>query len=388
LDKEKHFHVALFIETSHEFGREVLRGIRDYERTLKSHWGFYLNPDGIMQDLPRMGGWPCTGIIARVFAPEAAARLQKLGRPLVLLDPFSGRLRLSDPSVPVISTDTRSIVRMAFDHLRGCGCKRFAFIHSVTPTVWSESRGEAFAALAKAEGFPCAVYPSLRREPPWEEDIGNLGRWLATLPRPLGVFAAMDERGRHVIEACREAGLRVPEDVAVVGVDNDPLLCELCEPSLSSIALDAHGAGMEAARQLHRLMEGRGVKPGTQILVAPTHISRRASTAIGHDEDPYLAAAKNFLFKNVGNPAFQIPLLAKYCGVSRRALEKRILASTGLTLLQTLTALRMERACSLLRDTRDNVEDIATACGFSDAGYFRKAFRKRLGKTPQEYRAE
>jgi LacI family transcriptional regulator len=388
--KTDHKRVALLIETSHEFGREVLRGILDYEKTLENHWAFYLQPDGMRQNTPKIGSWPCTGVIARPFSAATARFLLNGDLPLVLLDPYTQpvcrRYDLTD--IPYITTDTAAIVRMAFEHLLACGCRTFAFVNSPVETVWSAAREQTFVALARQRGFPCAVYGVPEVGMSWEEDISKLGAWIARLPRGLGIFAAMDQRGRNVIEACREKGLRVPDDVVVLSVDNDPLLCEMCEPSLSSVALDAHRAGYEAARMLHARMSGTPVPPNTRILVQPTHVSRRQSTSSGFDHDRVVAAARRFIFDRLGDRSLQVSEIAAHCDVSRRSLETRFLQAVGKTLLQELIEMRMERARTLLHDTSDTVTDIALACGFGDPNYFTKAFRRHHGRSPQKYRAE
>lgn len=385
-----HFRVALLIETSHEFGREVLRGIRDYEKALENHWAFYLQPDGMQQEVPKIGSWQCTGVIARLFSGAASRLLLTSGLPLVLLDPYTEHLskKYALASVPYITTDTEAIIRMAFEHLQACGCRAFAFVHSAADTVWSAARERAFVELAAKRGFACHVYGNRPAAEPWEEDMRHLGAWLARLPRGLGVFAAMDQRGRQVIEACHEVGLRIPEDVMVLSVDNDPLLCELCEPSLSSIALDAYRAGYEAAQTLHRLMSGQRVGSNLCILVKPTHVSRRQSTSSGFDQDVVVAAARRFIFDRLSDRSLQVGDIARHCGVSRRLLENRFLQAVGRTLLQELTGMRMERARTLLRDTSDSVTEIAAASGFGDPNYFTKAFRHRHGGSPLKYRTD
>jgi len=386
--RDSHYRVALLIETSHEFGREVLRGIRDYEKNLDNHWAFYLQPDGMQQDVPRIGSWPCTGVIARLFNKETARMLLAGGLPLVLLDPYSEQLSKTHDlvQVPFITTDTDAIVRMAFDHLYACGCRDFAFVHSTVDTVWSTTRGRAFEKWVGQRGFVCHVYGNQPAGISWEKDIRDLGIWLARLPRGLGVFAAMDQRGRNVIEACREAGLGVPDDVVVLSVDNDPLLCELCEPTLSSIGLDAHRAGYEAAQVLDSLMKGGKVETNTRILAEPTHVSRRQSTASGFGQDLVVAKARRCIFRRFADPSFQIRDIVEQCEVSRRLLETRFVLAVGRTLLQELIEVRMERARALLRDSSETIASIAMASGFSDTNYFTKAFRHRHGLSPQNYR--
>ncbi len=384
----RHYRVALLIETSHEFGREVLRGIRDYERALDDHWAFYLQPDGMQQNAPKIGLWRCTGIIARLFGSATAKSLLTSGLPLVLLDPYTQPIcRQYDLThIPYITTDTEAIVRMAFEHLCACGCQTFAFVNSLAETVWSAARAQTFSTLARRSGRVCHIYGIPEHTLPWEEEIRKLGTWIRRLPRGSGIFAAMDQRGRNVIEACREAGLKIPDDVMVLGVDNDPLLCELCEPSLSSIALDAYRAGYEAARVLHAQMRGEAVPDDTRILVKPTHVSRRQSTSSGFDQDVVVASARRFIYERLSDRALQVRDIATHCGVSRRLLETRFAQAVGRTLLQELTNVRMERARTLLRETFDTVNGIAAACGFTDANYFTKAFRRWHGVSPLKYR--
>lgn len=388
--RSDHERVALLIETSHEFGREVLRGIRDYEKGLENHWAFYLQPDGMQQDAPKIGSWQCTGVIARLFSSATTRLLLTSDLPLVLLDPYTEHLskKYDLSHVPYITTDTGEIVRMAFEHLHACGCRAFAFVHSTSDTVWSAARERAFVERCERNGAVCHVYGTQAGSVSWEDEIRRLGEWIAQLPRRLGIFAAMDQRGRHVIEACREKGLRIPDDAMVLSVDNDPLLCELCEPSLSSIALDAYRAGYEAAKILHEQMQGRSVAPNTRILVRPTHVSRRQSTASGFDQDAVVAAARRFIFDRFSDRSVQMTDIAHHCGVSRRLLETRFVSAVGRTLLQELTNVRMERASTLLRETTETVTGIAAACGFTDANYFTKAFRQRHGVSPLKYRAD
>lgn len=380
--------MALLVETSHEFGRAVLRGVQEYDRTLDEHWAFYLQPDGTRQVMPDLKAWHCTGVIARPFSVSTAAWLLGEKLPLVLVDPHTVDVRdeFDFSPFPHITTDAESIAALAFDHLRACGCVEFAFVHSVEPTVWSERRGEAFQRLVEKGGLTCHVYATPPQGRPWDEDIGHLGRWLLRLPRGLGVFAARDQRGHHVVEACREAGLHVPDDVVVLGVDNDPLLSQLCEPSLSSVALDVRRAGFEAAQVLDRMMGGEHFAPGTRILVRPTHVSRRRSTSSSFGDDRVVTLARRYIFEHFAEPDFQVSGIAAHCGVSRRLLETRFVQTFGKTPLQMLIEMRMERARTLLLETTDPVHTIAVTCGFADANYFTKAFRRTHGKAPQSYR--
>lgn len=382
--------MGLLVETSHEFGRELLRGIRRYDQETRSRWGFFLLPGGMSQDVGSVKSWQCDGMIARLYGQahhKLAAIVEESGCPLIMVDPASDLLdkRSSMSCAPVVTTNTAGIVSMVYAHLFDSGCRHFAYVHSKGRTVWSESRGEAFAELVHAQGFKCDVYRSRGKGESFEDDITRLGRWIARLPSGTGLFAAMDERGQNVLEACNEFDLRVPEDILVMGVDNDPLLCDLCDPTMSSVAMDVERAGYAAAKLLHHLMEGQAVGKEVVIQVQPTHVSRRNSTANFFHENPVVARAKRYMLNNYGDCELQMTDIAEDCDVSRRLMEVVFARSVGRTPLRVLTDIRMERAIALLLEGQYTVVEIAKICGFSSANYFTKAFRHNYGLSPLRY---
>ncbi len=384
--------VGLLIETSHEFGRELLRGIRRYDQESGAHWGFFLLPGGMSQEIDGVKSWRCDGMIARLFG-RSHGKLKRIagqsGCPLIMVDPDADIVAQGPNGYasPVVTTHTAAIVGMGYRHLHDCGCRRFAYVHSKSRTVWSERRGSAFAELVGGSGYTCDIYRGAERERArtFEEDIAGLGAWLSRLPRGTGVFAAMDERGQNVLEACAECGIRVPDDILVVGVDNDPLLCNLSEPTMSSVAMDVERAGFDAAALLHRLMRGYRPREPLTIQVEPTHVSRRESTANFFHDNPVVAAAKRYMLENFGETTLQMADVAEYCGVSRRIVEAHFLRSAGCTPLRFLTAIRMEKAVALLMEKNRTVAEIAGICGYSSANYFSKAFRHFYGLAPLRY---
>ena len=388
--KKKGGRVGLLVETSHEFGRELLRGIRRYDQEAGAHWGFFLMPGGMSQEIEGIKSWECDGMIARLYSSSHLKLnrvVEESGCPLIMVDPDLDLLRQSEGRLtnPVVTTHTDAIVGMAYRHLFDCGCRCFAYVHSKKRTVWSERRDTVFAELVRSSGYRCEVYRGGGEKQTFEEDIARLGDWLSRLPRGTGVFAAMDERGQNVLEACTEFRIRVPEDILVIGVDNDPLLCDLCEPTMSSVAMDVERAGYGTARLLHRLMRGYRPRKSITIRVEPTHVSRRESTAYFFHENPVVAAAKRYMLSHYGNSALQMNDIAEHCGVSRRLVESHFARRVGYTPLRFLTGIRMERAVSLLMERNRPVSEIAQLCGFSSANYFTKAFRHHYGVSPLRY---
>jgi LacI family transcriptional regulator len=198
------------------------------------------------------------------------------------------------------------------------------------------------------------------------------------------VLACDDDRGRQVLEACRAAKLQVPDDVAVVGVDNDELLCELSDPALSSVALDTEQAGYEAAELLHELMTGR-TRKARRILVAPTHVVVRRSTDTRATEDRDIARAVRFIQDNVVH-SIGVDDVVEHVGCSRRTLELRFQKILGRSVNREIQEIRLDRAKQLLAETDLTVSRIAEALAFGSSNYMIRLFRQRLNLSPIEYR--
>ena len=247
--------------------------------------------------LPKMEEWSGTGIIARIETPEVAKAVLAARLPTIVLDLNQEQLAEDNPlsQLSEVCPDSNKAGRLAAEHLLERGFRHFAWVGAWGDLPWSLRRGEGFHHRLEEAEFACHHFPMPRaeRDRRWGREQARLALWLKKLPKPLGVLACDDDRGRQVLEACRAAELQVPEDVAVVGVDNDELLCELSDPTLSSVALNTEQAGYDAAALLHGLMNGR-VKEPRRILVEPTRVVARRSTDVHATEDRDLARALRF----------------------------------------------------------------------------------------------
>ena len=380
------FHVALLLETSREVGRGLLRGVQRYAR-LHGPWGLHIIPGDLVQTLPTMRAWGGTGIIARIATPRIARAILKTGLPVIAGPLSASQLAPSNPlsKLSEIRADGEAIGRMAAEHLLHRGLRHFAFVGGSHKNNWVERRQRAFCERLAAEGLECVVYPS----PPagqqdWGREQKRLGRWLKAQPKPLGVMAALDARGRQVIEACMESGLRVPDEVAVIGVDNDALLCELCDPPLSSVMLNAEKAGYEAAALLHQMMRGEKVKQRC-IMIEPTHVVARQSTEVASANDAKIAAALRFIQLGVSRP-LRVLDVAEHIGLSRRSLELRFRRALGYTVLKAIRQAQLERVRAFLIETDLPIQQIAAQCGFANGNYLGKIFRRECKETPQHFR--
>lgn len=380
------FHVALLLETSREVGRCLLRGIQRYAR-LHGPWGLHIMPGDLVQTLPTMRAWGGTGIIARIATPRIARAILKTGLPVIAGPLSASQLAPSNPlsKLSEIRVNGEAVGRMAAEHLLAKGLRNFAFVGGSLKANWVERRQKAFCERIAGEGLDCAVYsqpPASQKD--WGREQKRLGRWLKAQPKPLGVMAAFDLRGRQVIEACIESGLRVPDEVAVIGVDNDALLCELCDPPLSSIMLNAEKTGYEAAALLHRMMRGEKVEQCC-IMIEPTHVVARQSTEVVATADEKIAAALRFIQLGANRP-LRVVDVAEHIGLSRRSLELRFRRALGYTVLKAIRGVQLERVRAFLIETDLPIHQIAAQCGFANGNYLGKIFRRTFGVTPQQFR--
>ncbi|MHC4624417.1 MAG: AraC family transcriptional regulator [Planctomycetota bacterium] len=380
--------VILLVESSRGFGRDLLQGIADYVR-FHGPWTFYHPPFFYMrssrksdEELPRLKSWGADGIIARELSRKTREQVLSLGIPAVfhpVLDekPMHG--------VGNICGDDVAIGELAAEHLLSLGFRNFAFC-GLNDFFWSKRRAGGFREALSRRGFEPSVYqyPRSRQERLWANEQKLLTAWLKSLPKPVGLMACIDERAQEVIEACKQARLRIPEEVAVIGADDDKLICELSNPPLSSIALSSIRAGYEAAELLDELMSDRRPKDST-VYVRPLHVVSRQSTDVQAVTDQEVAAAMNFIKNNITRP-IQVSDVVSHCSLSRNILARRFKKALGRTMQQEIKSLRIERIAGLLVSTSMPVSHIASTVGFSDANHFSRYFRKERKMTPLAYR--
>jgi LacI family transcriptional regulator len=362
-------HVALIIESSIEYGRGVLRGIA---RWLREHgpWSIFLEQRELGAALPDwIREWDGDGIITRSDDP----RIVRSGIPTVgLYDRVEDRLRL-----PMILNDNFAVGRMAAQHLADRGFRHLAY-YGVRGERWSELRLDGVRSAARTT---VAVHPSGGK---WEASQERLKRWILGLPRPLGLVAANDIHGLRALDACRRAGRAVPEEVAVVGADDDAELCELSDPPLSSVTFNPERVGFEAAGLLDRLMARRGGS-GKPLLVPPLGVSARQSSDILAIDDADVAKAIHYIRRHAFE-GITVEDVLREVPLSRRALEHRFRRRLGRTPKQEIQRLRLEQARSLLASTGLPLARISERLGFHQPAYLSAVFRKETGLSPASYR--
>ncbi len=374
--------IALAINVGITHLERVVRGIRDYAAR-HANWRFLVSPETHYLPPTALEGWRGDGVIALANTDEDVRVLASLPCPVVNL---SGAREASP--FPRVRPDYGTIGRIAARHLLGRGYRRFGF-YGVTQVWYSEAYERGFAAELASHGFPCSVLQvpaTLNERTRWDTGQGELELWLGNLTPPFAVMAAHDPRAAMVIRACERVGLRVPDDVAVVGVNNDTIACESCRPPLTSIERNDGEIGFAAARLLDRLIRGKAGPPRERV-VPPGAIRERASTdnlAIDH---PDLLRAVEYAREHFHRP-IGVPDLVAACPRSRRWLEDAFVESLGCTPRTFLSRLRLRQAQRLLAEAPDlPLGEIAVRCGFSGTRQMNAEFRRELGVAAKTVRA-
>lgn len=374
-------HVALLVETSLASGRDILRGIARYVRE-QGPWAIYHEPRGLEQNVPRwLKRWAGDGIIARIQNPSIAAAVASIGVPTV--DVLG---MVEDFGFPLVHVDDAAIGRLGAEHLHERGFRHFGFF-GIQGENWSARRREAFTRRVTDWRGRSAVLEAHRRTAAsrsWEQFEDELASWIAGLPKPAGVMLASDQLGPYLLEACRRAAAAVPEEVGVVGVDNDEPLCLVSNPPLSSIHPNHVRVGYEAARLLHQILDGQ---PPTRrpLLLPPSNVVTRLSTNILAIEDRLVAAAVRFIREHACD-GINVADVVEHVSVCRSLLQKRFHAALKRTVHDEIIRVRLDRAKELLGETDMPLPLIAEKAGFRHAEYMGAVFKARLGVSPGRFR--
>jgi LacI family transcriptional regulator len=371
--------VAILMETSRSFGRGVIRGISKYAH-LHGPWVFHITPGDLHQQLPPPHLWQGDGVIGRISQADAK---QVLERNLKFVS-IGGDAFVDQRHV---GTQQIKLCDSAIKHLLERGFQRLAYFESFDPIHddADTTRGRNFQELVEASGHSSQIL-----QLPWNSSESGretaqraLADWLSQLTKPVGVVTFDDLAGRKVIDACALADIHVPEEVAVVGIDNDELICDLAYPSLSSVALNAERIGFEAAAIFHGLVAGK--PPPQWVEVEPLGVVTRQSTDLMAIEDPDVASAVRFIRENA-RKGISVDDVLREVPISRRTLEVKFKRILGRTPQVEIRRLQVERAKELLIKSDLKLDQIARESGFSRAEYMHSLFRKMLGMTPADFR--
>lgn len=376
-------HVALLIETSRSHGRGLLNGIRQFI-TEKEEWSVFVMPRSLDSQIPNwISRWNGDGILSRTTSQNMADAITKSGIPAVEL-----RSTKLNHSFPFLGIDNRAMGRMVAEHFLERGIRHFG-VYEIGIEVYFEERRDNYVQTVQNAGFAVSVFSAAEdSEVPreWEKHQEQMVKWLQGLPKPVGIMACTDQLGFWLLDACDRAGISVPDEVAVVGVENDEILCMMSRPQLSSVAFNSTRIGYEAAALLSRLMKGEPA-PEDPFLVTPLGIVTRQSSDVVAVDCPELAAALRFIRENACR-GIQVTDILKAVPMSRTALERQMKAAIGRSPKAEIIRTQLERAKELLISTDFSLSQITEKIGFRHAQYFSTLFKEKTGETPGAYRTK
>jgi LacI family transcriptional regulator len=381
---DSHFrvqHVAILIETETSWGGRVIRGIAHFAEK-HTHWHLLIDPRDHEQRSAVPDGWQGDGIIARVTNRTQWQQIREKNLPVVNVDDVFQGLR----HVGTVITDEAERARLALEHLVARGFRKFAYF-APPSNRYSKNRGEAFNQAVRELGYEIHEYlPGYRagRKIGWEEQQRRVNRWLASLPRPIAILAVDAHHARQLAEICHFAGVRIPDDVAILAGDTDELLCEVSTPPLSSVSVACERLGHEAAAMLHRMMAGDD-PPKQPVLIAPHGVVSRQSTDVLAIDDPAVVRALRYI-RTHAHHGIVVEDILREVPISRRSLEIQFRSYLGRSPAEEIRRVRLERGKQLLGRRELSITEIASACGFSNATRFGVAFRKSFGTTPRAFR--
>lgn len=371
--------ILLFSEPSRVYDRHFLRGVVRYA-SCQEHWNFHgdILDDGKTIAVPTNVKFD--GVLTREFSRLHLASLYRLNLPIIVYQ--ASEKPVKDNEIRVL-TAHREIGRMAAQYFTRLGFQNFAYLGSPT-AHWNSERSGGFKEMIREKKIFFFRHPEPCGKYNWDAGAALAKKWLNELPKPVAVLAGNDHWGRFAVNLCLEENIQVPQQVSILGVDDDSLICDFCYKSLSSIRLNVSHAGYKAAEQLHRLIRGKPAKEQV-IPVSPLMVVERQSTGCFSSGDPHVARAAEFMARNFSN-SVNVDEISRISGLSRRALEQRFKETTGETLAGALRRIRAEHACKLLLQTEMAVYEIAQKLAYDDEKHFSRYFKKETGLTPSAYR--
>lgn len=378
------YKIILLLDFAEEYSKSLMKGINAYSKEF-GPWIFCRMPlfhretvgiDGILKWALE---WKADGIVGQLYNKDIE-KIVQAGIPVIAQD-FKERFT----EIPNITGGYQEAGQLGADYFLKKGFTNFAF-YGFNDIVWSRERAEGYEERLIKRGHKVHYFEhkKARSTELWYYKPSSLSRWLKSLPKPIGLMTCDDNQGQHITEVCRQLGIRIPEEVAVLGVDNDEMICDLSDPPLSSIALDAEKGGYDAAKLLDHMIK-HGTSNYYDIIVKPVQVITRHSTDIYATNDDHIASSLKYIHQNI-DKNLHVDEVVKQVPLSRRALEKRFLEITGYPIYKYIFNLRIEKFTQKLLDTDMSVFEIALDMGLTDSKNIARQFRQAKGCSPSVYR--
>lgn len=371
----------------------LMAGITEYIHN-KGNWQLIVWPDSSQESLSFLKQRGCRGAFVSTQTTTKAKELLQIGIPVIALSTLQDMYNL-----PFVSADSEQVAKMACDYFLKKKFKNFAFF-GLTQAKWSLGRMKFFAEYLAEKGFTVHKFeeqiPIINDFVPfttlWINTTLNTGQevlaeWLRQLPKPAAILASCDILACHLSNVAKENGLNVPDEIAILGVNDDRAICNICDPPLSSIALNFKKAGYEAARLLDKMISGQQSMEGQCIEIQPTHVESRGSTDIFAIDDPDIVQVLKYIKQNSNKP-LQVDEIANYVCISKRSLQLRFRKALGRSIHDQIVQAHFDIAKTLLVETNLPIDEIAHRSGFLYTSNMRRAFKQLAGMLPQKYRQQ
>ncbi|MGR6980013.1 XylR family transcriptional regulator [Testudinibacter sp. P27/CKL/0425] len=380
--------IALLFNANKVYDREVMEGVGEYIQASLCHWDVFLEDDFIHRE-QQFDLNSVDGIIADFDNPLLAEQLAQHSIPIVAVGGSYHNPDDYPQNIPYVATDNRALIEMAFEHLRSKGLNHFAFygVPSDSRRHWSEERRFAFEQLMRANHYDSHVYLGHEtRQENWQLSQQELNCWIRSLPEHTGIIAVTDARARHLLQTCENLNIAIPEQLCIIGIDNEELIQYFSRVSLSSVLQGTKAMGYQAAKILQNMLQGKRVKT-EPLLIPPVRIEERASTDYRSIHDPLVIQAMHYIRLHAYS-GIKVEQVLDYVKASRTNLENRFKLELGKTIHQVLHEEKIARAQKLLVSTSISIHEISEMCGYPSIQYFYSVFKKEYRYTPNEYRQQ
>lgn len=382
---EQYYKIALLFNANKVYDRQVVEGIGQYIQASQCMWDIFVE-DEFIYHTNTINQLSIDGIIADFDDPKTVELLQHTLIPTIAVGSSYKQVDFY-PHFPYVATDNAALVEMALSHLQDKGLSQFAFygLQVNTHKHWSIERRDAFVELMEKNHYPIYLYEGVQiHAQNWLEEQQKLIVWLKSLPSHTGIIAVTDARARHLLQACEYSKIAVPEELCVIGIDNEELIQYLSRVSLSSVEQGAREIGYQAAKLLHKLLNGQKA-PSTPILIPPITVHTRNSTDYRSLSDPLVIQAMHYI-RHRACHGIKVEQVLDHLEISRSNLEQRFKNEMDRTIHQVIHEEKIARAKNLLEQTDISIQEIADICGYPSVQYFYSVFKKEFEMTPKEFR--
>ena len=382
---EQYYKIALLFNANKVYDRQVVEGIGQYIQASQCMWDIFVE-DEFIYHTNTINQLSIDGIIADFDDPKTVELLQHILIPTIAVGSSYKQVDFY-PHFPYVATDNAALVEMALSHLQEKGLSQFAFygLQVNTHKHWSIERRDAFVELMEKNHYPIYLYEGVQvHAQNWLEEQQKLIVWLKSLPSHTGIIAVTDARARHLLQACEYSKIAVPEELCVIGIDNEELIQYLSRVSLSSVEQGAREIGYQAAKLLHKLLNGQKA-PSTPILIPPITVHTRNSTDYRSLSDPLVIQAMHYI-RHRACHGIKVEQVLDHLEISRSNLEQRFKNEMDRTIHQVIHEEKIARAKNLLEQTDISIQEIADICGYPSVQYFYSVFKKEFEMTPKEFR--